>query len=231
MSTASLETPTAVRHHHKPTPTAPTSTAQAVTDAPHVKMSALKTNFWFTVIFLIYAVDWADRTMVTALIPSVKEEFGLTDAQVGMMPGLLYIGLGLLAVPSGILVDRFSRKYMIVIMTTLWSAATWATSLTNSFLGLVLSRLGVGAGEAGYNPAGYSLIGAWYPQRLRGTMVGLFNIAQPLGGGLGIMVAAWITVNYGWRSVFGLMALPGFFLAFLMLFAPDYKTVKISTLR
>jgi MFS family permease len=191
-------------------------------------MSAWKTNFWFTTIFLIYTIDWADRGLINALIPNVKRDFGLTDAQVGLMPGLLYVGLGLLAVPAGILVDRFSRKYMIAGMVALWSAATWATGISHSYPQLMLSRLGVGAGEAGYNPAGYALIGAWYPKRFRGTMVGIFNIAQPLGGGLGVVIAAWISVHYGWRSAFGLMALPGFLLAMLMLFAPDYKTVKID---
>ena len=45
------------------------------------------------------------------------------------------------------------------------------------------SRILVGAGEAGYNPAGYALIAAWYPQRMRGFMVGVFDMAQPLGVG------------------------------------------------
>jgi MFS family permease len=180
------------------------------------------------VIFLIYVIDSADRFIVGAVVPSVKEEFGLSDANVGLMTGMLHIGLGLLAVPTGMLVDRFSRKYTIVIMTALWSAATWATGLAKSYNGLLLSRLGVGVGEAGYNPAGYALIGAWYPQRLRGTMVGIFNIGGPLGAGLGLAVAGHLTLRYGWRSAFGVMALPGFVLAGMMLFAPDYKTIKVD---
>jgi MFS family permease len=191
-------------------------------------MSPLKTNLWFTVIFLIYAIDWADRSLISAVLPSIKEEFGLSDAKVGMMSGFLFIGLGLLALPTGVLVDQFSRKYMIVIMTSVWSAASWSMGMATSFTGLAVSRLAVGAGEAGYNPAGYALISAWYPQRIRGTMVGIFNIAQPLGGGLGAVLAGWITFHYGWRSVFGIMAIPGFALAALMLFSPDYKTVKAN---
>ena len=182
--------------------------------------------FWFTVIFLIYAIDWADRSLISSVLPSIKEEFGLTDAKAGLMSGFLFIGLGLLAVPTGVLVDRFSRKYMIVIMTAAWSIAVWAMGRATSFAGLATARLAVGAGEAGYNPAGYALISAWYPQKIRGTMVGIFNIAQPLGGGLGAVLAGWLTLRFGWRSVFGVMAVPGFVLAAMMLFAPDYKTVK-----
>jgi MFS family permease len=117
---------------------------------------------------------------------------------------------------------------MITLMTLVWSLATWGTGLARSFPGLVLARIAVGAGEAGYNPAGYALIAAWYPQRLRGTMVGLFNTAQPLGVGLGIMMAGHLAAQYGWRAVFGVLALPGIVLALAMLFAPDYRTRKME---
>ena len=84
-------------------------------------MSALKTNFWFTVIFLIYLTDWADRSMIAAVMPSIKREFKLTDAQTGILPGLLYAGLGLCPCPRAFWFNRFSRKYMITIMTAIWT--------------------------------------------------------------------------------------------------------------
>jgi MFS family permease len=202
--------------------------APAAAGASTLKTSTPHRHFWFGVIFLIYAIDWADRSLIGAILPSMKTEFGLTDAKTGLISGFLFIGLGLLAVPAGVLVDRFSRKYMIAIMTAVWSLATWSMGLASSFAGLAAARLAVGAGEAGYNPAGYALISAWYPRRIRGTMVGIFNIAQPLGGGLGAAMAGWITYRYGWRSVFGTLAIPGLVLAALMLLAPDYRTVTLD---
>jgi MFS family permease len=207
------------------------ATADAVRTASvpsGVAVPARNRTFWFTVIFLIYAMDWADRSLVSEIMSGMKAEFGLSDAKTGLMSGFLFIGLGLLAVPTGLLVDRFSRKYMIAIMTAVWSVATWAMGQAGSFAGLAAARLAVGAGEAGYNPAGYALISAWYPKRIRGTMVGIFNVAQPLGGGLGGAVAGWIAYRYGWRSVFGILALPGLMLAALMLLAPDYRTVRVD---
>ncbi len=188
----------------------------------------LTTHSWFSVIWIIYLIDYADRFAISAVLPAIQQEFTLSDTQLGLMSGALFFGLALLAVPCGLAVDRFSRKYMISAMTLVWSLATWSTGLAKSFGGLVLARMFVGAGEAGYNPAGYALIAAWYPQRLRGTMVGLFNMAQPLGVGLGIMLAGHLAAEFGWRAVFGVLAVPGIVLALVMLFAPDYKT-KIRT--
>ena len=179
---------------------------------------------WFTVIWLIYLIDYADRFAISAVLPAIQQEFSLSDSQAGLMSGSLFLGLAILAVPCGLAVDRFSRKYMISLMTVVWSLATWCTGLARSFGGLVASRILVGAGEAGYNPAGYALIAAWYPARLRGTMVGIFQVAQPLGIALGIVLAGHLAADHGWRAVFGVLALPGLLLALLMLFAPDYRT-------
>ena len=170
---------------------------------------------WFAIIWLIYLIDYADRFAVSAVLPAIQEEFSLNDAQLGLMSGSLFLGLAVLAVPCGLAVDRFSRKYMITAMTLVWSIATWSTGLAKSFAGLVVARIVVGAGEAGYNPAGYALIAAWYPERMRGTMVGLFNMAQPLGIGLGIVLAGHLTAEFGWRAVFGVLAVSVVCTAFL----------------
>jgi MFS family permease len=183
---------------------------------------------WFTVIWLIYLIDYADRFAVSAVLPAIQKDFALSDVQAGLMSGSLFLGLAILAVPCGLAVDRYSRKYMITLMTLIWSVATWSTGLAKSFTALIASRVLVGAGEAGYNPAGYALIAAWYPARLRGTMVGIFQMAQPLGIALGVLLAGHLASHFGWRAVFGVLAVPGLVLALLMLFAPDYKTRRVG---
>jgi MFS transporter, Spinster family, sphingosine-1-phosphate transporter len=187
-----------------------------------------KANFWLAVITLIYILDMADRNIVAAILPALKKEFALSDASSGLIAGILYLSMFLLVVPCGLLVDKWSRKYLITIMVSLWSAATWVTGLTTNYGQLLLARLGVGAGEAGYNPASYALIGAWFPPKQRATKVGVFSMGQTLGVILGLGVAGMIAHYWGWRYVFGVFAVPGFILAILMLFAPDYKTKKVE---
>jgi len=203
--------------------------AQLNTDARSGPRPRVPTHGWFAVIWLICLIDYADRFAISAVLPAIQQEFALNDAQLGSMSGSLFLGLAALAVPCGIAVDRFSRKYMVSLMTVVWSIATWSTGLASSFAALVGARIVVGAGEAGYNPAGYALIAAWYPQRKRGTMIGLFQMAQPFGSGLGIMLGGLLAARFGWRAVFGVLALPGILLALAMLFAPDYKTRRIDT--
>ncbi len=88
---------------------------------------------WFSLIWIIYLVDYADRFAVSAVLPAIQQEFSLNDAQLGLMSGSLFLGLAILAVPCGLAVDRFSRKYMISLMTVVWSVATWLTGQAASF--------------------------------------------------------------------------------------------------
>lgn len=190
------------------------------------ELSRWKANFWFGVLTLIYLLDYADRFILAMVLPAIKKEYGLNDAAAGMLGGALYLPIFLLALPCGILVDKWSRKYLIFIMVTIWSAATWFTGKANSYYQLVIARLFVGAGEAGYNPAGYALIGAWFSEKERGRKVGIFNLGQTVSAIVGFGIAGYIAQYWGWRYVFGIFAVPGFILAVMMCFAPDYKTEK-----
>jgi MFS transporter, Spinster family, sphingosine-1-phosphate transporter len=187
-----------------------------------------KVNFWFTILTLIYLLDYADRFILAMVLPAIKKEYALNDAATGMLGGILYFPIFLLAIPCGLLVDKWSRKYLISIMVTIWSIATWLTGKAATYSQLLTARFFVGAGEAGYNPAGYALIGAWFSEKERGRRVGLFNLGQTVSAFVGFGVAGYIAHYWGWRYVFGVFAVPGFILALMMCFAPDYKTEKVE---
>lgn len=185
-----------------------------------------KANLWFTVLWWMMLLDIADRNAVNAILPVLKKAFSLSDAQSGLVGGIIGLSIALLALPVATLVDRWSRRKMISIMVFVWSLATYFTGQAKGYGSLLAARLGVGTGEAGYNSAAYALLSAWYPQKVRGTIIGIFYTAIPLGSALGIMAAGAIAYKYGWRTCFGVLAVPGIILAILGWFMPDYKTVK-----
>lgn len=202
--------------------------SEVINKEPELKMGRGKAYFWFGVITVIYWFDVADRSAINAVFPAIKQEYGLSDTQLGLLISAFSVVAAGLAPLTAWLVDRWSRKYMIAIMTAVWSFFTWFTGQVNSFRWLLFARTGVGAAEAGYNAGGAALISAWFPQKIRGRMFGIFNMAQPLGSFLGMGLAGLLAVKFGWRSAFGILALPGIFLAGLILFAPDYKTKKVE---
>jgi len=185
-------------------------------------------NYYFTLLFLVYMFDYIDRTIVTSLLPFIKKDWGITDAQSGMLVSAIYWAIVVLIIPMSILVDRWSRKKTIGMMAVFWSLATAACAFTRNFPQLLAARVAIGVGESGYAPAGTALISGLFPPEKRSRMVGIWNASIPLGSAIGVLVGGWVAVTWGWRHAFGLVALPGLIVAFLFFFTRDYKTVDLT---
>ena len=186
------------------------------------------TNYVFILLFLLYLFDYADRMIITSLFPFIKAEWNLTDTQLGALISAVYWSIVILTIPASILVDRWSRRRTIGAMAAIWSVATAAASFTRTFPQLFVSRLFIGVGESGYAPGGSAMISALYPKERRSWMMGVWNASIPLGSAIGVAIGGFIAAKWGWRSAFGIVALPGIIIAILFFFIKDYKTVALT---
>lgn len=178
----------------------------------------------FTVLFLLWVSDMADRQIISVLFPFIKEEFQISDMQLGMLHTALTWFMAICVVPVGFLIDRWSRVKSIALMALVWSAATAAAVFTTNFTQLLVSRILVGAGEAGYAAGGTPLLSALFPKKKRAFILGCFNTGSTVGAVLGMVAGGYIATHYGWRHALGIVALPGFLLALLVwLTVKDYK--------
>ena len=182
----------------------------------------------FGLICLLMLFDFADRMIVASLMPFLKTEYGLSDAQGGSLVSAVYWAMFIFAFPISILVDRWSRRKVTSLMASLWSVASAACAFTKSFPQLLMARSGIGIGEAGYAPAGTAMLSGLFPPEKRSRMMGLWNMSIPLGIAVGIAVGGFVAQHWGWRHAFGLVALPGAIAAILFFFVKDYKTVALE---
>jgi len=181
----------------------------------------------FSLLFLLYMFDYVDRLVVVSLFPFLQQDWGLSDTQCGMLVSAVYWSILVFTFPVSILIDRWSRKKSIGLMSTLWCIATAACAFTKSFPQLFAARTAIGIGEAGYAPGGTAMLAAIFPEKKRAFAMGIWNASIPLGSALGIALGGFIAQQWGWRHAFGLVALPGLVLAILFFFVKDYKTVDL----
>ena len=187
-----------------------------------------KAYYIFTLVFLLYVFDFADRQVIASLFPYLKKDWGLTDTQCGLLSSIVYWFFVILVIPFSVIMDRWSRKKMIGIMAITWSLATIACAFTKNFGQLFTARAVIGVGEAAYAPGGVSMISGIFPQRLRATIMGIFNMGAAIGSALGVIAGGYIAVHYGWRHAFGIVGIPGLLIAILIFFVRDYKPVKLE---
>jgi MFS family permease len=184
--------------------------------------------FLLSLLCLAFFFDYADRFILSAVLPFIKRDWGLSDQALGLLSGVLSIPMAVLVVPLAVAVDRWSRKKMLAIMVFFWSLATLACAFTQNFTQLLVARALTGVGEAGYAPAAIASIAAAFSRKTRARITGIWDAFAPLGSAVGFIAGGYIGLKYGWRHAFGVMAIPGMILAFCFLFTRDYQTVSLD---
>ncbi|HXC60001.1 MAG TPA: MFS transporter [Steroidobacteraceae bacterium] len=162
------------------------------------------------ILFLVCFFNLADRTVLSVLAPLIRADLHLSDTQLGMLQGLafalLYGGLG---IPIGWLAERYSRIGIIALATAFWSAATALSGTAMNFTQMMLTRIGVGLGEAGFTAPTASLVGDHFPRHRRASGMSLIMLGLPLGAMVGALLAGVIAEGWGWRAVFFAFGVPG----------------------
>lgn len=165
----------------------------------------------------VYTLSIMDRQLVAVLVEPIRKEFALRDWHMGLLSGLAFaIFYTTLGVPLARLADRNNRVTLMGVSLLVWSAFTGLTGLARTFVHLLIARIGVAIGEAGCNPAAYSLIGDYFEARRRATALSIFHMGGYIGSFLGLLLGGWIGHTYGWRAAFLLVGLPGIAVALLM---------------
>jgi len=182
----------------------------------------------FAILFALMVVDYLDRQVVVSMFPHLKEQWNLSDSELGGLVSIVSIAVAIGAVPLSLFADRCGRVKSIFIMVLVWSAATLACAFARDYGTLVGARAIVGLGEAAYGTAGAALLATLFPPRMRSTVLGAFLAAAILGSVSGVMLGGFIAERWGWQAGFGAVAIPGFVLA-LVFFATvrDYETVAL----
>ena len=159
---------------------------------------------------LIYAINIADRYVVSTVLEPVRLELRLTDAGVGFLTGvplaLFYVSFG---IPMSWLADRANRRNILAISLIVWSAFTAACGISRTYWQFLAGRVGVGVGEAGGTPPSNSIIADYFPPDRRPMALGVFALGAPIGAWLGADIAGAVAHLYGWRAAFLALGIPG----------------------
>ena len=168
-------------------------------------------------LFVVYVFNFVDRQILSIVQEPIKKEFGLADWQLGLLTGIAFAALYCFAgIPIARLADRKNRVNIIAISIVVWSIFTAVTGFARNFWHLLLARVGVGIGEAGCNPAAYSIISDYFEPKKRATALSIYSMGVYGGGALGFLIGGMVADVYGWRAAFFTVGLPGLIVALIL---------------
>jgi MFS family permease len=179
--------------------------------------SAGYTNYVLGVLVVVYVFNFIDRQILAILAPSIQQDLGLSDTQLGALSGVAFgIFYATLGIPIARLADRYSRVNIIAICLAIWSLMTAVSGLATNFWQLLIARIGVGIGEAGGSPPSHSLLADYFAPERRATALGIYALGIPVGILFGNLAGGWINEFFGWRNAFFVVGIPGVILAIMM---------------
>ncbi|MEQ9462727.1 MAG: MFS transporter [Haliea sp.] len=176
-------------------------------------------RYALTLLVLVSVFNAIDRSILVALLEPIKDELQLSDLQLGLISGVAFsVFYATLGIPFARWADLGSRPKLLSFTVGLWSLMTALAAGAQNFIQLFLTRVGVGIGEAGGNPAALSLLSELFRIRKGGVATALFLVGASIGGVVGMWGGAALASVWGWRVAFLVMGIPGIFLAVLIRF-------------
>ncbi len=165
-------------------------------------------------LFLAVSLGWlflqGGRLVLSPLLPAVRADLGLSNAQAGFAFTMLWGLYAFLQYPSGRFSDRLSRKTLLVAGLAVAAGGFAMLGLAPSYPWFILGAAVVGAGVGLYPTAARALLSDLYVER-RGQAFGIHTASGDTGGllaaGLATLVVAVATWRWAYLPVLACVAL------------------------
>lgn len=179
--------------------------------------------------FLAIICNYLDRQLLSILKPEILEHFQIGDFEYAWIVNVFLLCYAIMYPISGILVDKFGPKSVMLGGITIWSLAcigagwapnVWVFAACRGVLGLAEPTIFAGQIVA---------VTLWFEKRQRATANSLCTIGGSLGAVVAPIVIAWLMGLLGyWQHVFVISGVVGLVIAFLWIFI--YKTPSADVL-
>jgi MFS transporter, ACS family, D-galactonate transporter len=157
----------------------------------------------FLMMLLLISINYIDRASLSVAMPMIAKEFDIGPATQGLLLSAFFWTYAFMQIPGGMLADRFGSRVVIAGATMGWGFFQAIAAVCTGWVGLLVTRLGLGAAEAPIYPAGGKLNGIWMTQTERGRGATLLDGGAPLGAALGAILISGLIAEFGsWRTSF-----------------------------
>ena len=177
-----------------------TEEAPSVTEAKSV---VVPSNRWLVLASVIssrtvYSLNWYN---FAPALPLIGTDLGIDTFGLAVITSSFLLGAGLFQVPAGFIAAHWGNKNTSQLGMLILSISAIAEGLSPSFPYLFLSRLTLGVGASLFFSPAIGVLTPLFREQEEGFVIGLYNGAFSVGGGIGLWVWAFImnAPGFGWR--------------------------------
>ena len=170
-------------------------------------------SYWIIVGLLLVAtsLSFLDRQVLSVSIIKIRDELTISDIEYGFINAGFLVSYAIMFTLGGVLIDRFGSRLGLAFSVGFWSFATILHSLANSVAHFGLFRFLLGVGEGGCFPGAVKAVIEKVPKSRHAVANGIAIGGAALGAVIAPPLCAWLLILVGWRALFVITGLFGFF--------------------
>ena len=174
-----------------------------------------------------YFISCLLRAITATLSPVLTSEFNLLAADLGLLAGGYFLGFACMQIPLGYLLDKYGPKKIVTSFLLIGLIGIISFALAKSFSGLLISRILIGVGVSACLMAPLTGYRIWYAENQQQRANSWMLMVASLGFLSSTLPVQLLLPSFGWRWIFGGIALLTFLSILLMLlFIPNWNLNK-----
>jgi EmrB/QacA subfamily drug resistance transporter len=188
----------------------------AIRSHPSVPGCAERRYWVLAVAVLGSTLAYVDESVVNVALPAIEAAMRTTLPAMQWVINAYTLCMSALLLIGGAAADRFGRRRMFVIGTSVFAVGSLGCGLAASVGMLLAARVVSGVGAALLVPCSLALISAAFEEKERGAAIGIWSGAAAIAGGAAPLLGGGLLDHGSWRMIFlvnPLLAVPTLWIA------------------
>ena len=135
------------------------------------------------------------------ILPIVKNIYGVSEGDVGLLSAVFPLTFIFIALPSGYYIDSKGFRKAVLIGTAFLSVFGFLRALASSFIILLAFQTIAGFGQPFIFNSISKLVKGWFPPEEEGIATGLGSLSIYLGIVIGLALTPYLTLNMGFYNM------------------------------
>ena len=175
-----------------------------MTDKAVQRSTVVVAPYAWVILSVVYFASLAaplNQNKIPPILPVLMHAFQLNLLQAGSLMSVVAVGGLVLALPAGILLQRFGSRAIGLIALGCIAAGSAIGALAASYGSLLSSRMVEGIGIGLIGVVAPATIAMWFPPARQGMSMGIWATWFPVGSVVMAFLAPAVAIALGWRAV------------------------------
>lgn len=165
------------------------------------KTKTLIQPYWKQIVLIStlgWIVVWFNRTALTPIYPQLSTYFGgASDSAIGAISSFYFLGYVLMQIPSGLLVDRFGKKTVLIPGFSLFALGTLMLAMAPNLPWMYAGNVLAGIGSGTFYGVAFSFTNEYVPTKFRSLATAVVNSGTAVGSGIGMIASSYFISQQG----------------------------------